>query len=959
MEPRPERRPARTLRHTQSGQHTEVNVRQHRTDRGRRTSPSPRHLRAPIALAILAAAGLAPGPTVPFVTASAHAQVVQEPKSQPLATPDLSPALTRLLDQPYLTPEQGRDLRIHHGVWRETDLELPADRARAALVSGRFWDPSLTDPAASPLDRAEAALIRGDAALAIELIAADATLRALRIRAEALLSLGRVAEAGTTLDAITTAMSASELTNADELVEGVRGLLLSARLRGPWRDARQDYRTITQLLARARDELDRLSWKARLVEAELLVTKDNQREARQALIEALQLNPSCARAWQLLGQLSVDQFDFQTAESIASKLDELATKIAPADDAQAEGAPGGAPLSRSPWAAELRARAMLRQRDAENAIAALDPMLVRFPTMRSLLALRAAAEAATFNMQSVEARLNAFDALSANASPGTTPASALALYEVGRTLADARQYELSDTFLARAIEREPNWSEPLIERGLMLSQAGRDVDSLDVLKRARELDPFNIAVENSVKLLTELLTYETLQSEHFTVRYKAGRDAVLAAEMIPLLEAMHARVCGADNNGLDFKPSVRTTIDLMPNHEWFSVRITGMPGIHTMAAATGPIIAMESPADGPGHLVGPYDWLRVVRHEYVHTVTLARTNNRIPHWFTEAAAVFLEDAPRDWRTVQLLTNAFNTDTLFDLDAINLAFVRPKKPTDRSQAYAQGHWMYQYIVERFGPRAPLDLMDQYALGTTEEAAYQRVLGQSRAAFFTDFKAWAEQQLIAWGMRTPQGTPDARTLIEQAMAPGVRKGDAGIELLEPLSPEQAVVRALEDHPEHPQLLALAIDAALEARRGVPDESMIDLLERAAAARPMDDRPQRALARVYLTMNTPESRDLAIPHLEWLDVREVHSPAFASELAHLYAERQEWDLARAKAQRVARLAPFDADTRELAARVAIATKDWDEARHQLNALISIEPDREIHRKRMEALEAMATAK
>lgn len=958
MEPNPDRRLARTLRPSPSGQHTEVNVRQLRTDRGGHNIASPRHLRTPVAFAILAAAGLASGPGLPLVVTSAHAQVVQEPKAQALATPDLSPALTRLLDQPYLTPEQGRDLRIHHGVWRETDLELPADRARAALVSGRVWDPALSNPAASPLDRAEAALIRGDAALAIELIAADATLRAHRIRAESLLALGRVAEANTALDAITTAMSASELTNADELVEGVRGLLLSARLRGPWRDARQDYRTITQLLARARDELDRLSWKARLVEAELLVTKDNQREARQALIESLQLNPSCARAWQLLGQLSVDQFDFQTAESVASKLDELATRIAPTDETPLAEATGGATPSRSPWAAELRARAMLRQRDAENAISTLDPMLVRFPTMRSLVALRAAAEAATFNMQGVEARLSAFDALSGDAAQaGAT--SALALYEVGRALADARQYELSDTFLARAIEREPNWSEPLIERGLMLSQAGRDVDSLDVLKRARELDPFNIAVENSVKLLTELLTYETLQSEHFTVRYKAGRDAVLAAEMIPLLEAMHARVCGAENNGLDFKPKVRTTIDLMPNHERFSVRITGMPGIHTMAAATGPVIAMESPADGPGHLVGPYDWLRVVRHEYVHTVTLARTNNRIPHWFTEAAAVFLEDAPRDWRTVQLLTNAFNTDTLFDLDAINLAFVRPKKPTDRSQAYAQGHWMYQYIVERFGPRAPLDLMDQYARGTTEEAAYQRVLGQSRAAFFTDFKAWAEQQLISWGMRTPQTTPDARTLIEQAMAPGVRKGEGGIDLLEPLSPEQAVLRALEDHPEHPQLLALAIESALEARRGVPDESMIDLLERAAAARPMDDRPQRALARVYLTMNTPESRDLAIPHLEWLDVREVHSPAFASELAHLYAERQEWDLARAKAQRVARLAPFDADTRELAARVAIATQDWDEARHQLDALISIEPDREIHRKRLEALEAMATAK
>jgi len=30
-----------------------------------------------------------------------------------------------------------------------------------------------------------------------------------------------------------------------------------------------------------------------------------------------------------------------------------------------------------------------------------------------------------------------------------------------------------------------------------------------------------------------------------------------------------------------------------------------------------------------------------------------------------------------------------------------AFVRPKRPTDRSLAYAQGHWMYQYMIEKWG------------------------------------------------------------------------------------------------------------------------------------------------------------------------------------------------------------------------------------------------------------------
>src|SRR6185436_13057722 len=123
------------------------------------------------------------------------------------------------------------------------------------------------------------------------------------------------------------------------------------------------------------------------------------------------------------------------------------------------------------------------------------------------------------------------------------------------------------------------------------------------------------------------------------------------------------------------------------------------PQIHTIAAATGRCIAMETPRDGRGHL-GTYDWVRVVRHEFTHTVTLARTNNRIPHWFTEAAAVYLELSPRDYPTCQLLAGALDNDRLFDMTEINTAFVRPRRQSDRQQAYAQGHWMYEFILQQW-------------------------------------------------------------------------------------------------------------------------------------------------------------------------------------------------------------------------------------------------------------------
>src|SRR5262249_26012754 len=139
------------------------------------------------------------------------------------------------------------------------------------------------------------------------------------------------------------------------------------------------------------------------------------------------------------------------------------------------------------------------------------------------------------------------------------------------------------------------------------------------------------------------------------------------------------------------------------------------------------------------------------------------TKNRLPHWFTEAQAVYLEHAPRDEDTCRLLAKTLEDDQLFDFVEINAAFVRPKKPTDRQLAYAQGHWMYEYIIKTFGQRAPLKLMDLYARGVREEEAYKQVLGLSRDQFMEKFKTWAREQTIAWGLISKPGQPTLKELL----------------------------------------------------------------------------------------------------------------------------------------------------------------------------------------------------
>lgn len=878
-------------------------------------------------------AGLALGQSV-FSLARADDEANPNPKPAPL--------VQRLLDTTYLTDAERSDIRVRHGVWTPEDLADVARRARAAITRGAWDDPALSDAKADPLDRAEAMVRRGEPKEAIVLLGTvkAPSLRALRLTAIAQEAIGNRDEAIKTLHQIEQRVIKERQSSAWELVEGVRALHQKSRMEGPTKGG-QDFQMMMSMLTRAREQLDRLCWSAPIAEAELLDDKDNSSEAAEAIEQALALNPSAADAYYLLGRLSVDSFNFPQAEKIAAKLRQLASPI--------ELPPGGDPAptheageSVAPLADMLTARVRIRQRDPQGALAALKPTLARFPHQLEARAIEAAATSATFDLAATDQLLAELDKLSPN-----TPIGYL---QVGKALAEQRQYADAARYLEEAAKRAPKLAECWIELGLLEVQAARDDRALAALEKAEALDPFNIRAANSLKLVRDVRNFAKIETDHFIIRYRPGVDLALAREMPPILEKVYARVTGDKPGGIRYEPETKTVIELMPDHQWFSVRITGMPQVHTMAAATGPLIAMEAPRLGEKNTVGAYDWARVIQHEFTHTVTLARTKNRLPHWFTEASAVYLEDAPRDWNSAQILARAYESGTLFDFEEINIAFTRPKKPTDRGQAYAQGAWMYEYIVTRFGPEAPLKLMDRYAAGDREPEAFQTVLGVTRERFFDDFKDWAKLELINWGMVPGPGQPEVKELIDAWRKTLGEGHDEDLPTLE------VVQGWLNDNPKSADLLELAVRLNISKTNRNATPELIPLLDRFAEARPIDPMPHKLLAALYLDESSPAfDQAKAIPHLEYLDAREQNSASLSMQLARIYAAAGDWEKAWEKATRACVVAPYEAPSRELAATIAIKRGDFEGAKRHLEALSVLEPDRPIHAERLKALEAL----
>ena len=884
----------------------------------------------------------------------AHPSALAQPRAPlvPEHVP-LQASAQAAINAEWLSDAERKTLRVFHGVWDERDLDSPDARATVALNAWRFDDPALADPAVAAEIRAEALARQGELSGAIAVLKGVASNRAARIRAGAYEGLGDHRAAEAAVEGLVELLMNQRIDDAGELTEGVRALVVRARIQG---QPARDYKTMMSLLGRAHQELDRLYWPAKLAEAGLLIAKDNRREAVAALHETLALNPRCADAWFLLGRVALESFNFDAAELAAQKLRAIDR--------------------RHPLADLLLAEARLIRDDPDGAVDLLTALLERRPKLRPALALLAAAEALRYDDDALSDALDRYGSLS--------PGSPVAYFVVGRHLAMNRQYEVAAQMLTEAIRRQPAWPAPRIELGLLHLQSGRDAEALEALEGVARLDPFNKRADNSLLVLKEVADYERIETAHFVIRYKPGVDKVLVDLMLEPLERMHAEVSARFGH----EPPRKTVIELLPDHKRFAVRITGMPWIHTIAASTGPVIALEVPRDGPSSMhQGTFDLLRVIRHEYTHTITLSRTRNRIPHWLTEAAAVSMEEAPRDFETCKMLAGALDSGDLLDFDELKWAFVRPKRPGDRALAYGQGHWMVEFMNERFGESALVRLISLYFDGIRHEQAMARALGVTQEQFFGEFVIWAHDQIESWGFAAKPTLDQLKDLLRwadpdlaEAMRASAtarldaianaligrigRPADAWTRkrpfvaqrwpaLIRPLVEidDETLADYLTEYPDHPDLLELALRRALEADR-VPDEEVFDLLQRYSAARPADPFPDKRLANLWINSPTPQR---AIPHLERLDRQEQKSPVLAAKLASLYRQTGELDQALKKVTRALQINAYHAPRRELAAAIAIEAGELEIARRHIEALTLIEPDRPQHHKRLAAIDRM----
>ncbi len=708
---------------------------------------------------------------------------------------------------------------------------------------------------------------------------------------------------------------------------------------------------LQNLLHVAYKQVDRYWWPAQVAAADLLRAKYNLEEAAEDYQEALEINPHLPPARVGLGRVALEGWRFEEVERQV----EAALQINP----------------RCVPALTLRARSKIQERRYDEALEACEHALTVNPRDVEALSLGAAAQRCKYDAEAAQVYVRRVDEIN--------PRSARLYGILGDALSGLRQYADSEAAYLKSIEYEPTDPNPRTELGMMYMQWGHEDKARDALEAAWQLDVFNERTFNTLALLEKLEAFERLETEHFVILYDAQVDGAIAPYLASVAEEIYDDVCADYETDLEQK----TIIEVFPTHRDFGVRITGKPWIYTVGACTGWVVALDSPRDHP-QTRGTYHYARVLRHEFIHVVTLALTRNRIAHWFTEGLAVHGEDAPRSFEWCRMLAGSIRQQRLFTLESIDWGFVRPKRKNDRQLAYAQSEWMVEYIVHRYGYDSLLRILQAFRAAKPQPQVFREVLGIEPEDFDREFAAWARRDAEPWGL----DLSPIESVVELRAAAVLEPGDAAMlgRLARAELDEGNVGQALEASRK-----ALAIDenevngltvfaevlaimrreADSQAERDRFDEEALPNLRRLAdvdpqgwmaprllgdialrrkaydeAVRwfkrlkrvcPLHPASYRGLGGIYLERGDPEA---ALPELLELARMEEHDPGVAAGIGRIFAEQDRLGEARYWYQQALYIDAFDRDTHRKLAEVHMRLGDTQSAVEEYAALCRLEP-------------------
>ena len=666
--------------------------------------------------------------------------------------------------------------------------------------------------------------------------------------------------------------------NADDDITDPEELLhvaLSGAENARWHNLKEQFRFILNDVLKDALAQDKGFWPAEQLAGELLLEKYNRPDAIDAFDKALAINPKAADPLAGKAQAALVKFDLKDADKFA-------------DDA----------LKQNPThAVALRVK-------AEIQVIAGD-----FPAAEALLLkakLSRPRDSQTLGrlagVQLLQNKKTDFDAAVKEVSAFDTKPG-LFYHELAACLDERKRYTQAEEYYKKAAELRPFLSGPRTSLGMLYLRLGNEVEGKKLLAAAFKADPFNVRVANSIKVLTHLEKYETLQTAHYLVRFDPLTDKILAEFLAEFLEETHAEL----KKQFAYEPEGRILIEVFNSHEMFSGRTVGLPDLHTIGACTGRVVAMASPkAKG---LSKPFNWGRVMRHELTHIFNLAQTDYQCPHWVTEGLAVRNENMSRSPAWTAILRDRFASKTLLNLDTILLGFVRPKNPDEWTLAYCQSQIYMDYLTKTHGEEAVAKVLNEYKAGKDTASVIRAACGVGQAEFEAGYREFVAEILKG---SAPAGGP-----VEKALT------------------FDELVEAVKESPKDNDLKARLAEQHLRRNKVTDAKKLVDEI--------LEAKPGHGLASIVKSKlldraKDPEGAKAALD--EGLEANPNDVKLIAG-IARLHLGNKEFPEAAKMFEKAKKLAPLEADWNEQLVRIYKMTGESEKLLPLLKEVVGHDPD------------------
>lgn len=744
--------------------------------------------------------------------------------------------------------------------------------------------------------------------------------------------------------------------------DDIRYIGLGAAQYARWNRLSDQFSFLVNELYPSALDLDKNYWPAHYEAGMLFLEKYNEADAAKEFKAALAINPNAAEVHAALAKLALQNFNLADAKRSVERALEINPNLLAAH-----------------WAA---ADIHMANYEAAEAAEKLEAALKLNELSEETLGRLAAAYAVVDGWSDAAEKSERFKRILAHVEARNAHAGEF-YFALSQAFDALRRYPASAEYMRKAVEKMPQLTTARGELGLVCMRLGEEVEAKKLLDESFAIDPFNVRVKNMRKVLEVLDEYAVIETKHFVIKFDRGRDEMLAKYAADYLEnQVYPELC----KKYGFEPEGKSLFEIFNRsrstggHGWFSARMVGLPFVGTVGACAGKMVAMASPNDMPEK----FNWARVLKHEFVHVLNLQQSRFNIPHWYTEALAVESEGYPRSEVWNKLLAERVPKGDLFNLDTINIGFVRPKSSLDWQMAYCQAQLYAQYMLKTYGDDALAKMLAAYRDNLDTKAALKRSFdveqekfeagyldyirniakGLSAAApqdemkFAELLKAYREDSddvdnsaKLAAAYLAREEWDKARPIAEKAWKRNPKHQRAAyamarVRLLGGFNDddhkkkieaeaEKILVDALDRKDPNPELLSLLASLAAKDDRSEEAEKYYRL---GVEKFPYEVKWKKALARIYLV-----SKDVTklTPALEELSLADADDGTIRKKLAQLALDRSDFPAARRWSEQALHCDVLDAAAHRMAAESLVGLKDDAAAIVEYEAAVTLKAD------------------